>query len=112
MNDNYSRLPARNMPSEQRNALQMELHHYGEMLRSLGDDARKVVYAHQIFFPRSSATGVQTLASAIRKKFGPIAFHDLGEYHGQICNDVARTLIEGSEGFALLLAGTLEDYTQ
>ncbi len=94
-------------------ALGMQLEHYNETLKHLDSESiRTVVLAHQVFFPHSSATGFDTLAGIIRKNHRDVMFQDFQNYHGNVCRDFASRLIENNNGFALLIAGTLEHYAK
>ena len=107
--ENHSlRSRAGDIPPEQNYALSMESHHYQESLGSFGEHAPIVIFAHHMFFPRSSATGMETLATAMRKEYGLIDLHNFHRYHKYTCKRVARELIKNGQGFALLLAGTFE----
>lgn len=112
MNRYYHKPRTNDLPKEQPYSLNMALHHYPQISGTLGANPANIVLAHQIFFPRSSPIGMDTLTRTVRALHGPVAFERVLYHHEATCKRVAQQLIEEGQGFALLLAGTLEHDAQ
>ena len=108
MNRNYDNSRTNDIPPEQLYSLRMVLHDYAQVSKALGPDCNSVIFAHQILFPRSSATGMNIITTKVRAIHGNVPFHNTPRYYDSIRKKITQELIRNGHGFALLLAGTLE----